>query len=243
MNNSKILKDECKWSRSLFAFMYAIFASQVLKEEGKDPVLEDAMIESLVAVPKLKRHFGGKRAFHEKIVIEKAAVYVQDPERMLLPQLDLMYLWNLFIQASHNPPSLQKIREMIEGELDVVKRASDVDVDAFCYLTFMRGCACAASRADSLAADCFLQVIHSQDVIRQNKHLVPQACFEMGMVYRRAGDVHESRKWMRKAKRYSGYLTETMISFRVDCALKTFDDLERRAQLALHASTEREDVL
>ena len=234
MENSRILKEECKWSRSLFAFMYAIFASQVLKE-GKDPVLEDAMVEALVAVPKLKRHFGGKRAFHEKIVIEKAAVYVQQPEKMVLPQLDLMYLWNLFIQASHHAPSLKKIKRLIEQELDMVK--ADHDPDLFAYLTFMRGCAYAASRYESIAADCFLRVIASHDSIRQNKHLLPQACFEMGMVYRRAGDVEESKKWFRKTKRYSGYLTETMISFRVDCALKTYDDLAQKAQQELASSS------
>ena len=222
MNNSRILKDECKWSRSLFTFMYAIFASQVLKE-SKDPVLEDSMIEALMNVPKVKRHFGGKRAFHEKIVIEKAAVYVSQPDKMILPQLDLMYLWNLFILASHNPPTLKKIKLMIERELDHAKM--DENADLFCYLTFMRGCAYSASRYDAIATDCFLHVIASQDCIISDKHLVPQACFELGMVYRRSGDVEESKKWFQKTKKYKNYLTETMILFRVDCALKTYDDL------------------
>lgn len=225
MNNSRILKEECKWSRSLFAFMYAIFASQASKE-SKDAKLADSMREALMDVPRVKRHFGGKKAFHEKIVIEKAAVYVSHPEKMILPQLDLMYLWNLFIQASHNPPSLKKIKLMIEQELDLVKKEDNPDL--FFYLTFMRGCAYSACRYDAIATDSFLHVIASQDLIVNEKHLVPQACFEMGMVYRRAGDVDESKKWFRKTKKYSGYLTETMITFRIDCALKAYDDKDRK---------------
>lgn len=227
MNNSRILKDECKWSRSLFAFMYAIFASQVLVEK-KDPMLLESMVQALEAVPKVKRHFGGKRAFHEKIVIEKAAVYVHEPERMVLPQLDLMYLWNLFIQASHNPSSLDKIKALIQRELDSV--AQDDDPDLFCYLTFMRGCAYAASGHNIMASDSFFQVIALRDSIVREKHLMPQACFELGMIYRRSGDVEESKKWFRKTKKFTGYLTETMISFRVDCALKTYDDMRTTSE-------------
>jgi hypothetical protein len=222
---SRILRQECKWSRSLFAFMYAIYASLVLKQ-SKGPALEDAMMESLADVPRVKRHFGGKKAFHEKIVIEKAAVYLDHPEKMVLPHLDLMYLWNLFVQASLDAPALKKIKHLIEEELSHVSQ--DKDVDLFCYLTFMRGCVYAVSRYDAIAVDCFLHVIASQEFIIRDTHLVPQACFEMGMLYRRAGDVEESKKWFQKTKKFSDYLTESMISFRMECAMQSLEDADHK---------------
>ena len=55
--------------------------------------------------------------------------------------------------------------------------------------------------------------------MENEKHLVPQACFEVGQVYRRMGDVEESKKWYKKARSYSGYITESLIKFRVEYGL------------------------
>lgn len=49
--------------------------------------------------------------------------------------------------------------------------------------------------------------------------MAPQACFEIGLIYRRAGDRGEAKKWLKKTRNYSGYITETMINFRTNEAL------------------------
>ena len=70
MKCAAVLKNHCKWSRALFAYMYACFASMVAEEEGRED-LKQEVVKVLASVPSLKRHFGGKKAFHEMLVVEK----------------------------------------------------------------------------------------------------------------------------------------------------------------------------
>lgn len=62
-------------------------------------------------------------------------------------------------------------------------------------------------------------------------HLVPQSTFELGLLYRKSGDLDTARKWFRRTKRYSDYLTESMITFRSDAALKSISDAEERIMM------------
>lgn len=55
--------------------------------------------------------------------------------------------------------------------------------------------------------------------MKSEAHLVPQACFEVGQVYRKMGDGDEAKKWYKKARSYSGYITESLINFRVEYGL------------------------
>lgn len=62
---------------------------------------------------------------------------------------------------------------------------------------------------------------YRQDELTTYDYLCPQAAFEIGQLYRSSGDHKEAKLWFKKAKSHSGYLTESMIHFRSDCALQT----------------------
>lgn len=49
--------------------------------------------------------------------------------------------------------------------------------------------------------------------------MIPQACFEMGQIYRRRKETDKAKKWFKEARGYTGYLTESLIIYRVDYAL------------------------
>lgn len=229
MSFSKVLKEECKWSRSLFAYMYAIFTSMVIREERtseSNESLQQSMMEALVSVPRLKRHFGGKKAFHEKIVIEMSQRFVQDATQMVMPHLDLMYLWNMFTLASQSSETLDSIIRNIDHELDKFHQCSE-KVRIHSYLSFMRGVAYSAAGRTQEARDTFLSIISMEDKGYDiDKHLIPQSYYELGLIYRRSGDISQARTWLKRGRKYSGYLTETMIQFRIDCVLKSISDGE-----------------
>ena len=60
-------------------------------------------------------------------------------------------------------------------------------------------------------------------------HLAPQACLELGLIYKELGEYADSKKYLEKARSdYSSYLNETLVHLRVHCALVSIKERERR---------------
>lgn len=227
LHHANILTEECKWSRALFSYMRGIFIYMLLNSEPDHPQsssLKEKMMQSFENVPKLKRNFGGKKAFHEKLVIERSRQFVENPTSIVMPHLDLMYLWNLMSIAKSNPSNLKRISQDISDTYVKLKENDSLDVDTKHYLIFMQGVTHSLLGEDTAACEAFMKVIQSSNDLNREVHLVPQACLELGFMYRKRKDHDQAVLWLRKAKKYSGYLTESMIKFRADCALKSIAD-------------------
>ena len=214
--NSHILVKECPWSPSMFAYIHACFLS-MQAEQQDSPDLWTKVNTYFRRAIKLKRTFGGKRAFHEKLVCDKAKIFVENPSRVVLAPLDLMYLWNTFKIAARNPDCLPNILAKIEEKLQDHTR--EADVETYAYLTFMKGICYSHSNLPLMAADCFFQLLGYEKELKIETHLIPQACFEVAEIYRRMGDAGEAKKWYKKAKSYDNYMTDSLIKFRVEAAL------------------------
>lgn len=77
LENIKILRDECKWSPAMFTYLYAVFLFMQMEEETKPgdaerELLSKEISDNLKKIPQLKRTVGGRKVFHEKIVIERS---------------------------------------------------------------------------------------------------------------------------------------------------------------------------
>jgi tetratricopeptide (TPR) repeat protein len=204
----------------MFMYLYAMHLSMVADEEEcpiKKAELEKEVLESLEKVLTLKRNFGGKRAFHEKLVAENARKFLKNTDKIVLPALDLMYLWNVYQVASGNSECLPRILDKINKKLKVYPKDGS-DMQIYCYLVFMRGCVYVQSKCPMLAMECFLEVLEHDKELKTERHLAPQACFEIGLIYRRMSDYNEAKAWFKKAKRYNNYITDVMINFRIDYA-------------------------
>lgn len=220
---AKYLKDNCNWSRALFTYVYASIAYMVLKEKY-DPKLYESMIESFEKVPKLKRNFGGKKAFHEKLVVLRSKLFVSNPKAILMPHFDLFYLMNIVRIAGSRRDLLEKIVDQINSTYEDEKEAGTLDDDdAKCYLIFMKAYCYTSFGEDKFAIDLLNQILNNENDLQYNTHLIPQAYYELGMIYRKKGDTEKAKKNFKRAKSYSGYLTETMIHFRSDTALGSLD--------------------
>ena len=73
-------------------------------------------------VPKLKRHLGGKRAFHEKIVLDRSKRYSNKVNEMILPAFELIYIWNIFNMMSSDPSQLTPMLNMVDEKLKIHKK-------------------------------------------------------------------------------------------------------------------------
>lgn len=77
LENIKVLRDECKWSPAMFTYLYAVFMFMKMEEETKIGSSERIQMskeisDNLKRIPQLKRTVGGRKVFHEKIVIERS---------------------------------------------------------------------------------------------------------------------------------------------------------------------------
>lgn len=53
------------------------------------------------------------------------------------------------------------------------------------------------------------------------KYLLPQSCFELGMIYRKLGSLKEAKEWFKKARNdYKSYATFDMIQYRTESLLR-----------------------
>ncbi|KAI1296833.1 Tetratricopeptide repeat protein 39B [Halotydeus destructor] len=226
--NARFMVEKCSWSPSMFMYNLAVcLATQADNETDQERkmALKAEAMDCLVKVVKLKRNFGGRRAFHEKLVTENAKKFMKHPNKMVLPALDVVYLWNGFRVASYSAPCLPKMLEELDSKLKTFTKEEDLEI--YCYLTFMKGCAHAYSGCNNLAMDTFLEVLTYHKEMTTMKHLAPQASFEIGLIYRRMGDFDQSRAWLKRARKYSDYITDVMIGYRINYVLGLIKNEEK----------------
>lgn len=161
LEQAKDLVDNCRWSPSMFMYLYGVHLAMVADEEEcetKKAMLMTEVIDCFEKVQSLKRNFGGKRAFHEKLVAENAKKFLDHPDKIVLPSLDLMYIWNVYQVASGSSDCLPRILQKIDQKIKLYPKNGD-DLEIYCYLTFMRGCCFVHSKCPMLAMECFLEVL------------------------------------------------------------------------------------
>lgn len=109
------LKDNSKWSPALFTYLYAVFQFMVMKEQNQ-PQLEEEISNCLKRIPQLKRTVGGRKVFHEKIVIDRSKRYANCVQEMILPPFELIYIWNMFQMMYGKEELIQPFLDMIDNE-------------------------------------------------------------------------------------------------------------------------------
>lgn len=157
-NAKCLVESSWKLSPALFAYCYAAFTSMLVDER---PELRAEVTHYLLEVPKLKRNFGGKKAFHEKLVIDRSRKYADNEQSLVFAPLDLMYMWNVFVIAACQPDCLPRILGHIDAKLEAYPKTgtTGTQFDTYCYLTFMRGVCYRHSGCPLLAMECFYEVL------------------------------------------------------------------------------------
>ncbi|KAI1305192.1 Tetratricopeptide repeat protein 39B [Halotydeus destructor] len=216
----------CNWSPACSAYIRALCLNMVADKE-QDKSKRDQIVaqvsQLLKKVPSKKRKLGGKKAFHEKLVLENSLLYGNDPSAMMLPLYDVAYIFNFFQMFTNQSPAILKnILDHVQGKLDTLDESSVHYHDHISYLSFMKAICLRDSDKDK-AKLLFGDVINLDKKVTHNKHLAPQAAYEMGNLYRKDGHQKEAKQWYSKAKKYSNYSTELMVNYRSGMAIESMD--------------------
>lgn len=116
--------DGCRWSPATFNYMYAMFL-YILNEKKNDPEVKADIARMMRLVPELRHRIAGKTVHLEKFVELRSYLFFSENETMLLPILDMFYLWNIFPMIQKSPQLIQPFYQDILDALEIYKQDSE----------------------------------------------------------------------------------------------------------------------
>lgn len=83
-------------------------------------------------------------------------------------------------------------------------------------------------------------LFNSENRLVANFYLVPHSCMELGLTCAMDKDYTTAKQWLEKARKdYTGYLYETIVHFRVHCALR---GIKAKEKLLLQQQQQQQQV-
>ncbi|XP_006765002.1 PREDICTED: tetratricopeptide repeat protein 39B [Myotis davidii] len=221
---SDLLCKESKWSKATYVYLKAAILSMLSEEEVE--ATKENVVTLFRQVDSLKQRIAGKSIPTEKFAVRKSRRYsasLPAPVKLVLPALEMMYIWNGF-------PIVSKREDLSENLLLTIEKAettlqnqncSDYLVDDECLLKLLKGC-CLKNLQRPLQAElCFSHVIQSEKLLKFDHYLVPFTLFELAFLYKSQGDIDKAFKALETARNnYKDYSMESRLHFRIQAALQ-----------------------
>lgn len=127
----------------------------------------------------------------EKFAIKKSERYFQQKETLILPMIELMYLWNAFKTLKTSFQLAEKILKLIEGairNLSCLVPCNKYDSDNRAMLLLLKG-ACLRQMGSPLQAlECLETTISLSKEIQEDTYIIPYAIVELALLEWDAGN-------------------------------------------------------
>ncbi|XP_034086117.1 tetratricopeptide repeat protein 39B [Gymnodraco acuticeps] len=219
-----LLCKESKWSQAVYTFQKAAILSMMPEEEvtGLGEHVEDLFRQ----VDGLRLRIAGKSIPTEKFAANKAQRYFSsDPQKLVVPALEMMYVWNGFTVVGKRPDltkSILTVLEKAEEKLSDDPNPSVYHLDDQCVVQLLKGL-CLRELEHLVQAElCFNHVISSKNNIKHDNYLVPFTMYELGLLHKQKGDTNTAINLMEDIKmNYKDYHMESRLHFRIHAALNT----------------------
>lgn len=215
--------------------------------------LKEKIDQLINSVPSLRIRYAGKTVPCEKFAIVKCEKYYHADVNgsLCMPALEFIYVWNMFTimdRADHKyvRQILQKVESNIsryalddddcEEAVEAVASSvhdeqntlDDNQIDRYALCLMLKGVCLRTLGSPDEAKEYFLKIIEHQDQLVANVYLAPHSCMELGLTFAGQGDYTQAKQWLERARKdYTGYLYETIVHFRVHCALRSIKAKEK----------------
>ncbi|KAG8014723.1 Tetratricopeptide repeat protein 39B [Nibea albiflora] len=219
-----LLCKESKWSQAVYVFQKAAILSMLPEEEVSK--LGENVVELFRQVDGLRLRIAGKSIPTEKFAAKKAERYLSsDPVKLVVPALEMMYVWNGFTVVGKRPELTESILATLEKAEDELREDTSPSVyhqDDQCVVQLLKGL-CLRQLGRLVQAEiCFNHVISSENNIKHDNYLVPFTMYELGLLHKQKGDTSTAITLIEKAKmNYKDYNMESRLHFRIHAALET----------------------
>lgn len=253
---SDLQRKSSKWSPASYTYQYGTFLYAQLVEDERNGLIEsknspeyqrrmDEIVEIMKLVPTMRIRYAGKTIPAEKFAITRSEQFLQRGNKLTLPAVEFLYVWNIFVTLTQSPEQVAKLLVRIDSEIEYIEReesnSSDCDQDhqefkddqlALTYL--LKGmCLKQLKRVDEAEAS-FLKVIEDlESGARLDTFIVPHTVMELSVLQLEQKRYNEAKRWVKVARtQYTGYLLETILHFRLHAASRAIrlelDELEAR---------------
>ncbi|XP_019765054.1 tetratricopeptide repeat protein 39B isoform X2 [Dendroctonus ponderosae] len=217
---STILSEKSKWSKCLYMYQKAVIMIMMKDDLTFEEQLErDNLMRD---VPKYKQRIAGKSLPMEKFAIKKSERYFSQKKLLILPVLELMFMWNLLkiMKNFSIAGDIITLIEAAETEVDSNLKPSKYDHDNKCLVYLLKGACLRHMGAPHQAIHYFEKVIGFQKEIVEDHYLVPYAIVELALVEWEQGHKEKAYLALEDAKKnYTSYSCESRLHFRIHTAL------------------------
>ncbi|KAH9523775.1 Tetratricopeptide repeat protein 39B, partial [Bulinus truncatus] len=219
MKYAERLCKESRWSKATYTYQKAAFLVMCSDQTEDTKKHLDYLFTE---VPRLKQRIAGKSLPFEKFAVAKSQRYFQQGNYLILPALELIYVWNGYSIVGKNKQLLEKMLVMVEATItELSSKKDEAGADKFYYdnysLTLLLKGVCQRHRGHLLQAEqCFLEVISYEKNLTSDHYLVPYSTVELAILYLHQERYDETKKLLDKAKKhYKGYYLENRLLFRI----------------------------
>ncbi|KAF3698178.1 Tetratricopeptide repeat protein 39B [Channa argus] len=219
-----LLCKESRWSKAIYMYQKVAILSMMSEEEAKKT--GEDIVELFRQVEGLKQRLAGKSIPTEKFAVRKSRRYkAANPIPLVIPALEMMYIWNGFTIVGKRPDCTEALLitiEAAEEQLRTDPNPSEFHPDDSCLVQMLKGL-CLKHLGRLLQAElCFTQVLSSEGRIRYDHYLIPFTLYELGLLYKQQGDFTKATAYIENAKtNYKDYSMESRLHFRIHAALSS----------------------
>uniref|UniRef100_A0A3Q1BII9 Tetratricopeptide repeat protein 39B n=1 Tax=Amphiprion ocellaris TaxID=80972 RepID=A0A3Q1BII9_AMPOC len=208
---------ESRWSKAIYVYQKAAILSMMSEDEAKKT--GEDVVELFRQVEGLKQRLAGKSIPMEKFAVRKSRRYkAANPVLLVIPALEMMYVWNLFTIVGKRADCTEALLVTIE----TAEEQLQFHPDDSCLVQMLKGL-CLKHLGRLLQAElCFTQVLSSESRIRYDHYLIPFTLYELGLLYKQQGDFSKATAFIQNAKtNYKDYSMESRLHFRIHAALSS----------------------
>ncbi|KAI5609288.1 tetratricopeptide repeat protein 39B [Silurus asotus] len=219
-----LLYRESRWSKAIYVYQKAAILSMMSDDEVKNT--GENIVDLFRQVEGLKQRLAGKSIPTEKFAVRKARRYTGDkPVKLVIPALEMMYVWNGFTIVGKQPDATEALLITIERAEEHLRNdpnPTEYHTDDECLVQMLKGL-CLKHLGRLLQAElCFSHVIASEKRIRYDHYLIPFTLYELGLLYKLQGDFPKAARLIEDAKvNYKDYSMESRLHFRIHAALNS----------------------
>lgn len=220
IKQASILVEESRWSPCIYSYLKAAFYCMLQSELTAEEVSEQSAL--MAAVPGLKQRIAGKSLPMEKFACRKALRWQQQGGRLVVPGLELVYLWHGFAVLGQHYNLVEGVYVTVQEEekrLEEDPWSPDFSLENRCLLLLLRGMCLKHMAAPLGAEDCFRQIIEAAPRLQADGYLAPYATVELALLLISAGDTQAAGVLLETAKTgYKDYSLQSRLHFRIHAA-------------------------
>lgn len=220
------LTDTCNWSKATNLYQNACFRYMMLEQKNRtsDSEAVNEIIEVMKRVPDYKKKIAGRTIPPEKFAITKANEYSTGRKELVLPALELLYMWNIFGSAAKNPRLLDPFVQMIDQKMKELEGVSE----QFYTMLLLKGVCLRNQGKNESAISCFNEILDNEKGIKELTYIPPHAAFELGLTLINCQDLSQAKHWLERSRdHYTGFLVESLVHLRIHGALSKIRLMEQ----------------